>query len=411
MFDASTPNSTLFRITAIVMEAIRKQLRRIKRTLLRQLPKAGFFPHLTRVKRACQLEFRKFREAKNLAFPLAGYSRVRFYQFTKATAEFFFDRVGRTDIYVPDTPHFHLARALVGGSDQEIEAATTLYTDYLVAASETTGSMPREPGVAKFKRCLFDAQKRPQRTSPVILTQLAPGGEYFTVDGNARLAMALALGREIRVKVWPFDLAFMNFAPVTEFYGTQHNNRPYQSILFRQKIAIPGRREDTIERLRMIPGDLLSGARVLDIASNFGMTSILARSLGAASVLGLELSSNMVDLASRFAMLEGVHPEVQFRRFNIVTDALGEEERFDIGFMFSIFTHLSDPQKLTRITERHIRKYVVFESHPGGKYETYKNFFDSGLFESVKEVGRLSRSVFMPEKTRVLWLCKKAHFA
>ena len=120
----------------------------------------------------------------------------------------------------------------------------------------------------------------------------------------------------------------------------------------------------------------------------------------------------MVDLASRFSRLEGVYPEVKFRQFNIDRDSLPEEERFDVGFMFSIFAHLSCPEKLTRITESNIRKYVIFESHPGGMYGTYKSFFDSGLFASVEELGRLPRSVFKPEeKTRIVWLCKKANFA
>ncbi|OPY84523.1 MAG: hypothetical protein A4E72_02197 [Syntrophus sp. PtaU1.Bin208] len=390
---------------------VRKKIKRIKKSIKRQFWESKPIALLTQVRRSRELALRRSREARPVALPSEGYSRLRFYQFKKDTVEFFFKHVGRPDIRVPDTPHYRLAQALAGGVSSEIEAGVAFYKAYLDAASRTTDSAPLEPSVEEFQKELKNISERPLKSPPVVVTQILPDGELFVVDGNSRIAAALALGREIPIELWPFDLAFMKFSPFKEFYGTRHNNRPYQSIYFQQQIAVPGRRQDTAERLSLIPGEVLSGAQVLDVASNFGMSSILARSFGAVSVLGLEISGSMVDLASRFSMLEGVYPDVQFRRFNIDRDFLGDEERFDTAFMFSIFAHLSNPAHLTRIAERNIRKYVVFEAHPGGTYEAYKSFFDSGLFSSVVELGRLSRSVLkLEERTRILWLCTKARF-
>ncbi len=392
------------------MNTLRKKLKRIKKNIRRRLPETKAVAFITKIRWARELELRRSREAQLIALPPDGYSNLRFYQFKKATAEFFFQHIGRTDIKISDTPHYRLAQALIEGNASEIEAGKRFYDAYLAAASQTTDSAPSEPSVEELKRELHNFREHPHKAAPVVVTQILPGGEFFVVEGNHRIAIASALGQEIPVELWPFELAFMKFSPVIEYYGTRHNNRPYSNIYLHQKIAIPGRREDTIERLSMIPREVLNGAKVLDIASNFGMSSILAHSFGTASVLGLEISSSMVDFASRFSMLEGVYPDVQFRQFNVDKDFLGDEERFDVGFMFSIYAHLSKPQHLTRIAERNIGKYIVFESHPGHTYDTYKSFFNSGLFSSVEELGRLIRSVFKPEeKSRILWLCTKAH--
>jgi len=392
------------------MKTLKKKIKRIKKKINRQFWESKPIALLTQVRRSRELALRRSRESMPFALPLEEYPDLRFYPFKKATAEFFFGNIGRTDIKVGDTPHYRLACALAAGNAGEIKAAAALYEAYLAAASQSSDSAPPELSLAEFRKELNGIRQHPQKVAPVVVTQILPEGEYFVVDGNHRIAMALALGLEIPIERWPFELAFMKFSPFTEFYGTRHNNRPYQSIYFRRRIAVPGRRQDTAERLAMIPPQVLEGARILDVASNFGMSSILARSFGALSVLGLEISSSMVDLASRFSMFEGTYPEVQFRQFNIDRDLLGDDERFDIGFMFSIFAHLSDPARLTRIAERNIGRYVVFEAHPGGTYDTYRSFFDSGLFASVEELGRLSRSVFKPEeRTRILWLCTKAN--
>jgi SAM-dependent methyltransferase len=182
---------------------------------------------------------------------------------------------------------------------------------------------------------------------------------------------------------------------------------PYQSIFLSRQIVVPGRRNDALERLQFLPPDFFRGRTVLDVASNFGMSALLARSLGAESCLGLELSPEMVDFGSRFAMFDGAYPHVRYEPFNIDTDSLPADARFDIAFMFSIHDHLEAPQRLVDIARDHVVGHVVFEGHPGAQRADYERFFDSGLFRSVTQIGTLPESVFKPERNRVLWLCEK----
>lgn len=134
--------------------------------------------------------------------------------------------------------------------------------------------------------------------------------------------MALALNHKIKIDVVPFDLCFHMFSPVKTFYGSGNKFLPYQSIYYNQKAVVPGRRNDALDRLKMIPPEILSGANILDVASNYDMSSILAYKLGATQVRGLEISAQIVDLATRMAMIEGVYPNVSFDVFDVDQDKL-----------------------------------------------------------------------------------------
>lgn len=49
----------------------------------------------------------------------------------------------------------------------------------------------------------------------------------------------------------------------------------------------------------------------------------------------------------------------------------------------------------------------MFEGHPNGKKSDYANFFDSGLFRTVEELGALPESIYNKSPNRVIWLCEK----
>ena len=389
---------------------MKRTLKQLKSQTLQALSKWRIVIRLTEWNRSVRLAMRRWREAERVELTPEDQAAIRFYAFTSATAKFFHERTGRTDIRMQDTPHFRLAAALVSGPPDEMAAAEEYYKDYLAAAGRGTCAAEHEPDLAGFTRLFRAAQQGTSPAATVVVTRILPDDDWFLVQGTATLAVAWALGRTLRAVRWPYDVAFMTYAPSAEFYGTRHYNRPYQSIYHRQRLVIPGRRTDIAERLKLIPPDVLSGASVLAVASNFGMNGILARQMGASSVLGIEYSARMVDLASRFAMIEGVYPSVQFRTFNIDTDALGDDERFDVGFLFAIYSHLRRPERLLQIAEQHIRRHIVFEGRPGGTFQEYQPFLESGIFESVRELGRLARSVFHPEdRTRMVWLCTKRH--
>lgn len=343
---------------------------------------------ISRVRRRIQLEYRRRREVRHAVFPASRVSDFRFYQFRKSTAEFFHRTVGRTDIRTMDTPHYALA---MGNPAQ--------YAAYIQAGWGTNS----QETIAKQVKAKIHHLERFKTSNPssIVLTRL--GDDFFVVDGNHRAAFSIALGRDVPAEIWPIDLAFSTFSDVKRFYGSGNRNMPYQSIFYQGKCVIPGRRDDALERLSLIPSSVIQDMSILDVASNYGMSSLLARSLGASCCTGLEISSQLVDLACRFAMFEGLWPHVQFRTFDVDKNRLTGS--FDTAFMFSVYSHLKQPESLARIVRENIRKYVVLEGHPNDVRDKYQEFFAE--FKTVSEIGRLPESVFQPERTRILWLCEK----
>jgi hypothetical protein len=161
-------------------------------------------------------------------------------------------------------------------------------------------------------------------------------------------------------------------------------------------------------RVDLIPVHVLAGRTVLDVASNIGMSSILAHARGASACRGLEVSSRMVDISTRFAMFEGAFPKVRYTTFNLDRDCL-INECYDTAFMFSIYAHLKKPQNLLEIARHNVKRFVVFEGHPGTSRVDYIPFLESGVFGRISELGLLpcSRLVDLPRNKRPLWLCEK----
>ncbi len=361
--------------------------------------------NVPKLKRKISLFVRKYTEVKTQTITPAQLQDIRFYQFKTATAEFFFNRLGKTDIKTADTPHYAFAKGLANGDAAGLAAGEAYYRDYIAASWATSDKARIDKRIAEFKAHFNDFRDGKKQPKP-ILSQL-DGRTFFAVDGNHRTAFALALGRDIKVEIWPADMAFLRFSYIPAFYGTGVRNLPYQSLYLNKEIIVSGRRSDALERLQMIPAHVIADARILDVASNVGMSSILAKQIGAQSCYGLEYSKEMVDVANRLSMFNGTYPDVRFQTFNIDTDTDGFSETFDTAFMFSIHDHLKQPEKLIDIARKNVTKYVIFEAHPKGTKEKYKSFFESGLFKSVTELGALSGSVFVTERTRTLWLCEK----
>jgi hypothetical protein len=302
---------------------------------------------------------RKTRAVEQIKVSAEEVRELKFYQFKSSTADFFFNKTGRTDVRVRDTPHFSLACALVSGDPSNIATAEAFYRDYLNASWGASQKEKLEKRISDFRTHFLAV--RNNKVMPVpILTRLLEDDSLFVVDGNHRFAFAAALGKPIWAELWQPQDAFLEFSRVKEFYGTGNRNLPYQSIFLGQREVIAGRRRDAIDRLALLPGDAIKGKTVLDVASNIGMSSLIARSMGANSCLGLEVSPRMVDLAARFAMFDGFYPAVRFRQFDIDSDDLDSDTVFDTAFIFSIYNHLKRPEKLIELADNNIAKYVIF---------------------------------------------------
>lgn len=334
-------------------------------------------------------------------------STLNFYQFKAGTARFFHARLGRTTVQISDTPHFAFAQALASGNPEAITKAETFYRAYLSASwgnAETDASIARR--VAQFRDSFAHYQANGFSEAPA-LTMLPTSDQPYVVDGNHRVSIAAALGKPLAAELWPLDQAFLKFNRVKEFYGTDNKNMPYQSVYLKGDEVIAGRRNDLHHRLAMIPKHVIAGQDILDVACNVGMSSLIARSLGAKACLGLEYSAPMVDIATRFAMFDSAYPTVSYRQYDVDAEDLDADRQFDTAFMFSIHDHLKNPHKLIEIADRNVRKHVVFEAHPGGKASKYDAFLNSGLFADVTELGRLDASRSRQDQSRRLWLCTR----
>lgn len=360
-------------------------------------------------KRNFYIWFRKKTEVTHLPLEPQEIEKLRFYQFKATTAKFFYSRLNKTDIRVTDTPHYQLALALAENNPEKIAEAEQYYRDYIACSWQTNDNDKISKRIDEFREHfqLFRDKKIPQDAP--VLSQLSQSGDLFVVDGNHRTSFSAALKRQLKCEKWPLDLAFLNFSYSSRFYGSGHRNMPYQSVYLHFENVLQGRRDDVIKRLKMIPAEALQGATILDVASNFGMSSIIAKHMGANSCLGIEQAPDIVDYANRFAMFNGVYPDVEFRAFDLDKDQLEQNFKATTAFMFSIHDHLKHPEKLIDIARDHVSKYVIFEGHPHGLRENYAAFFGSGLFKDIREIGRLSFSAHDEREAagRILWICEK----
>ncbi len=365
---------------------------------------------LAKLKRKFHIWHRKKSEVTKLKLQPQDIENLRFYQFKTSTADFFFGRLGKTDVRVKDTPHYQFAVALAQNDVEKTAAGEQYYRDYIAASWQTDDAEKISARIQAF-RDHFDAFRNGKAAAEKpVLTQLGQSSDLFIVDGNHRTAFSAALNRPLDAEKWPFDLAFLRFSYSSRFYGSGHKNIPYQSVYLQMQSVLRGRRDDAVERLKMLPPEVLQGASILDVASNFGMSSIIAKQLGAQNCYGIEYAPDIVNHANRFAMFNGVYPNVKFRTFDIDSDHLDQDFKATTAFMFSIHDHLKHPEKLIDIARDHVSKYVIFEGHPHGTRENYTAFFNSGLFKDIREIGRLKLSAddSRERADRILWVCEKA---
>lgn len=98
----------------------------------------------------------------------------------------------------------------------------------------------------------------------------------------------------------------------------------------------------------------LGGKRVVDLGCGFGWASRWMREQGAASVLGLDLSQNMIERAKA----ETVDAAIEYRIADLDTLDL-PEKAFDLAYSALTFHYIQDFGRLVRV----IRKALVSAGH------------------------------------------------
>ncbi|MDB4582895.1 class I SAM-dependent methyltransferase, partial [Draconibacterium sp.] len=220
-------------------------------------------------------------------------------------------------------------------------------------------------------------------------------------------AISSALGLSVQAHVLDFSEAYDRYMGVNAFYGTNNKNMPYQSVYVNRTVVRPGRRDDIYDRLGMLPSELLKQKSVLDVGCNIGMNAIGAIKSGASRVVGLEVSLEMANYATRFAIFDDCYKDVEFREFNVDEEILPASEMYDVAFMLSVHNHLQRPEALAKIAKNHVEHAVVFECHPDTELEDYKDFIDAGGFSKKEKISVLGTSVFDRSPTRPLWILYK----
>ena len=333
-----------------------------------------------------------------------------FFQFMAGNSKFFFEKHHKCDIKIIDTPHYKVAKnhnadqiQKTNSKNEYIEYLRNSWTSYGLKTSQEK----MEEKYLHFSNLISKIQKNKEISEPIIITKIPGFHNYHLVDGNHRCSIGIALQIKIPIRVLDFITVFDKFMDIKEFYGTGNKNMPYHSIYLNNKIIRQGRRDDIYDRINLLPDNILNGKKILDVGSNIGMNSIAAFKNNAKEVVGLEISQQMVNYATRFAMLDGVYPGTQFRRFDINEDILPTHEKYDLAFMLSIHHHLKDYRTLTRIANDNVLEGIIFEGHPNTEKIDYEQFFKSIQFSTIEELGKLGTSVFNRSPSRPLWLLRK----
>jgi hypothetical protein len=159
-------------------------------------------------------------------------------------------------IELRDLPHYRFWRdcedlGLGGGS-----------YDKFLACTESDPSC-RAEAIAEYVRLRDDIRRRGVK-EPVRIV-VAPDGDRVVLDGCKRAAIAYALGQDVPFTEVGLDEVLRSIvANPHEKYGTGPVGRPYQSIFFKEKELVPGRRTDVLERFRKLRIEDVRGRHVLD---------------------------------------------------------------------------------------------------------------------------------------------------
>lgn len=154
-------------------------------------------------------------------------------------------------------------------------------------------------------------------------------------------------------ELWEREAAF--FDAQAERHGEQL--RPIDPLAL-ARYSSPSLRRRFAREFRLRSTGPLVGRSVLDVGCGEGGDTILLARLGAARVVGVDLSARAIELARRRAALDGVSDRVDFVNAPVETAALGDGA-FDVVWCNSILHHVTDD------LDRVMRNLVRW-ARPGG---------------------------------------------
>ena len=128
------------------------------------------------------------------------------------------------------------------------------------------------------------------------------------------------------------------------------------------------------------------GDRVLDLACGTGVITEHLHDLSGEDVLGLDLSSKMIEIAKKKYEGKGW---AHFEEGDFLS--WGKEERFDVIVLYNAYPHFLDPKRLSACLAKHLKD--------GGKFAIVHSLGRKKLDEHHANIpGNISRSLLPPKE-------------
>ena len=161
--------------------------------------------------------------------------------------------------------------------------------------------------------------------------------------------------------------------------------------------------------------DIISGCRVLDLASHDGRWSFAAAQSGASYVLGIEARPFLVAAAREQLSLRPVGNRIEFRVGDVMSELPQLSEAFDTVFCFGFLYHMIDHMALLRairlLNPRHLVIDTAISTQPGAIIEVWDEAIDVEAAAAVAESGSPGRALKgWPTKSALEMMLKAAGF-
>jgi ParB-like nuclease family protein len=234
---------------------------------------------------------------------------------------------------------------------------------------------------------------------------VAPDGRKILLDGNHRASIAYFLGLDVPCRYVDTNKSLLSIVNNNdEFYGTQNKGVPYQSIFYKDREVLAGRRRDIFERFQKIAiADDIRGKDVLDIGSNIAMSAMLAWYFGAKSATGMEYSPKIASAALRISTVLDSRLTMMVQDLGV---AANTKKRYDTVFCFSLHAHVKDKKMLEKNIQALTAQTLYFEGHEGSSRADYEHILRH--FKAVEQIGFNQDGIHKPgSSTRPFFRCRK----
>lgn len=324
---------------------------------------------------------------------------LRFFQFGNHNARIIDSLTGKNDVKLTDMPHYNLAIHLVEDQENPKQTSIDAYREFF--DKDEQGRAQKSESARDYFDLFRTGRLTPKRAR---LTRITPDGPFYIVDGNHRAAFSLALQRNLPATILPFDQIFRSFWFKQDDELDNLRGVPQYTISLHGNILIRGIRDDLDDRMSLIPEDVISSKKILDIGNSFGMNPITLVRAGAHSVKGIVGSKVKSNWSERFILLSGNFSNASVVPFYEADSAGIAESNFDTVF----FAPGSDqPGNYERFVANGNYHSLIIECRPNGGLQEYEHILAGLKFRKRNLLGTLNTSAKKRVPTRELWLLER----